>query len=321
MERDDDRSGGGTPVKLDFDRDDIVDGFVGETPIVEDNEPDANVTDFLQSVIHNHVLRAAIDRLESRETFKQVFEKRVETFSALVADYVTASKFSQSTKLSDHSILSDEDLVSQLIALTGDIRGGFEVLERAAQSLGKHWEADTRNFLEVTIGMSRLQLLMRKLVERIQQNTALKFVGTALIAVPAGEEHTFGQCMLDEILRAHGWRTVMVNPDKPGELAKRVKKEAANLVCLSWLSSHLEEAVNEDISVFQRLPLNERPILIAGGLASQRKDKWMVSHGVDQVCDNAYSAITIASQLVDILENNAKSSRGRSVSELFGGRV
>ncbi|MEM1377272.1 MAG: cobalamin-dependent protein [Pseudomonadota bacterium] len=321
MECDDKKNGTDRSAKPQFRGHETIETIDNFRAPTERLNLDEGMTAFLRTIIRTEVLSAAVKRLESRNLSEQILERRIRTLAGLTADYVTGTDFSRLSDEDSGNPLSEDALLKQFLDLTGDLRGGFGVLEEAAARLGKDWETDRRNFVDITIGMSRLQLLMRKLVNRWTGNQGTVQHGNALVAVAAGEEHTFGQCMLEEILRAHGWSTVLFNPQQTGGFLNAVRKHEAHLVCFSWISPHLQPLVDADLSTMSLQPLESRPIVIAGGHAALEKQKWMVSHGVDRICTSAYAALKIASQITDSLQKNPlPSSTGTQSTHAVMGR-
>ncbi|MEO1747687.1 MAG: cobalamin B12-binding domain-containing protein [Pseudomonadota bacterium] len=320
MDRDEKITGLTAPDRSDFDRTDSLVLLDNQASQHQNRQEKESVSVYLAKLLRTHVLDEAIKRLEKRNVTEQVLDRRVENFSRLVAGYALNSDLNQFEDEDDGAPRNEADLIKQLLSLTGDLRGGFKVLERSAQILGEAWESDAQNFLEVTFAMTRLQLLMRKLVEHAPHGRRHNAIGKALIAVPTGETHTFGQCMLEEVLRAHGWQTRLFNPQETSSLAQHIKREEAHLVCFSWISSHLQSSVEEELDAIRSMPILARPIIIAGGQAALEKDKWIVSHGVDQICDSAYAATEIASKITEAIEKSAQKSGRRETFEITGGQ-
>ncbi|MEL6818326.1 MAG: cobalamin B12-binding domain-containing protein [Pseudomonadota bacterium] len=320
MERDEKIIDLADPDKSTFDRAESLAVLDNRTSDHQNRKGKEGISAYLAALLRTHVLSEAIKRLEKRNVTEQVLDRRVENFSRLVAAYALNSDLTQFEDEDDGAPRTEVDLIKQLLSLTGDLRGGFKVLERGAQILGEAWESDAHNFLEVTFAMTRLQLLMRKLVERGPQGGHHSSIGKALVAVPTGETHTFGQCMLEEILRAHGWQTRLFNPQETSSLAQHIKREGAHLVCFSWISSNLQSSVEEELDAVRSMPILTRPIIIAGGQAALEKDKWIVSHGVDQICDSAYAATEIASKITEAIEKSAQKSGRHEAFESAGGQ-
>jgi methanogenic corrinoid protein MtbC1 len=82
----------------------------------------------------------------------------------------------------------------------------LELLAPAARQLGALWESDDCSFVEVTVGLGRLQLLLRDLSQLfLAPAPAGDPVGTVLLTAVPGEQHTLGLVMVGEFLLRDGW--------------------------------------------------------------------------------------------------------------------
>lgn len=278
---------------------------------------DEGLSSFFERIVCNQVLNQAIERLEERNIPEQIMDRRTRRLADVLVAHVTGTPLAHLMEDDSPIAATEEALIDQLFALTGGLRGAFAALEKAAADLGAKWEDDSRSFLDVTIAMSRLQLIMRKIVNRTHASRERNMFGNALVAVPSGEEHTFGQCMIEEMLRAQGWSTEMFNPGQAGDLVERVRTNNAHLVCFSWVSPHLHDAVATEFEAIETIPLHMRPVIIAGGSAARQKEKWMVTHGVDRICDNAYAALEVARQVTHAIEKNMQSDANGRMAALL----
>lgn len=74
-----------------------------------------------------------------------------------------------------------------------------------ARQLGQRWHHDELSFAQVTIGMSRLQRLVRDLVAEVDAERSMgREVGSLLLVVPEAEQHTLGAILLCGQLRRRG---------------------------------------------------------------------------------------------------------------------
>ncbi len=81
-----------------------------------------------------------------------------------------------------------------------------EVLSATARHLGVMWEQDRCTFVDVTLGLSRLQQLLRIYGPAFEAEPALQGSGRRLLlAVVPGEQHTFGLAIVEEFFRRAGW--------------------------------------------------------------------------------------------------------------------
>jgi methanogenic corrinoid protein MtbC1 len=80
-----------------------------------------------------------------------------------------------------------------------------DLLAPVARYLGVLWEEDLCDFTEVTVGLGRLQQVLRELSPAFgQSNTGTS--GSRVLLLPGpGEQHTFGLVMVAEFFRRAGW--------------------------------------------------------------------------------------------------------------------
>ena len=69
----------------------------------------------------------------------------------------------------------------------------LDLLAPAARQLGTLWESDAADFANVTLGVGRLQLIMRRLSDRFTDETNAFHAGeSVLLTIIPGEQHSFG---------------------------------------------------------------------------------------------------------------------------------
>ena len=80
-----------------------------------------------------------------------------------------------------------------------------DLLAPVARHLGVLWEEDLCDFTEVTVGLGRLQQVLRELSPAFGQ-TSTNTTGNRVLLLPGpGEQHTFGLVMVSEFFRRAGW--------------------------------------------------------------------------------------------------------------------
>lgn len=102
----------------------------------------------------------------------------------------------------------------------------LDLLIPTARRLGDEWNEDEISFTDVTIGLSRLQQVVRNLARRFPTREAEPGASSACFVPAPGEQHTFGLCMLEDGFRRAGWRT-WLDTGATGE-------DAAAAVALDW---------------------------------------------------------------------------------------
>lgn len=80
------------------------------------------------------------------------------------------------------------------------------LLAPTARYLGELWNEDLCNFTDVTVGLGRLQRVLRELSPALGCSVEHPSRGRRVLLVPSpGEQHTFGLVMVSEFFRQAGW--------------------------------------------------------------------------------------------------------------------
>jgi MerR family transcriptional regulator, light-induced transcriptional regulator len=81
-----------------------------------------------------------------------------------------------------------------------------DLLAPTARYLGELWEEDLCNFTDVTVGLGRLQRVLRELSPALGCSVEHPAQGRRVLLLPSpGEQHTFGLVMVAEFFRRAGW--------------------------------------------------------------------------------------------------------------------
>ena len=96
-----------------------------------------------------------------------------------------------------------------------------ELLAPAARHLGAEWNADRLDFLDVTMGLWRLQEVLREVAARTCPGVAPAMFRRVLFSPFPGDQHGFGAAMIDECFSRAGWNSdLLIEPTRPSLLAK-----------------------------------------------------------------------------------------------------
>lgn len=107
-------------------------------------------------------------------------------------------------RMSDVSAF-DRFRTEQRRARISDARLADLYIPEAARRLGREWEDDKTSFADVTIGVARLQGLLRDIGMNWAADDADKAgVATMLVILPSGEQHTLGALVISGWLRRRG---------------------------------------------------------------------------------------------------------------------
>lgn len=140
------------------------------------------------------------------------------------------------------------------------------VLSETARLLGKLWEEDRCTFVDVTVGLSRLQQLLRVYGPAFEGD---KTVGEpsprVLLASIPGEQHTFGLSVVEEYFRRAGWLVeVEIGASRPG-LIQRLGSEWFDVVGLSASGETALPTIAALITALRTQSLNRSVQVVMGG--------------------------------------------------------
>lgn len=143
----------------------------------------------------------------------------------------------------------------------------LDLLAPVARYLGELWERDLCNFTEVTVGLGRLQQLLRENSAAFAQfdrdGAAVESRRVLLMPCP-GEQHTFGLSLVGEFFHRAGWDVVTSFVASEGAPAM-VQKDWYDVVGFSLGCETGIERLSEAMSQVRRKSLNPGVSIIAGG--------------------------------------------------------
>jgi MerR family transcriptional regulator, light-induced transcriptional regulator len=169
----------------------------------------------------------------------------------------------------------------------------LQLLAPTARRLGQLWEADTIDFIDVTIGMSRLQTLIHRLT--LPLASPADRPDRRLLLVPApGEQHTFGLVMISELFRREGWRVHGTASMEPRELTSLISSEWFDIIGFSLSCERLLEPLSSFIQVARRMSKNKSVrVMVGGGVFAQDAAR-SACVGVDLIALDAREALVLA---------------------------
>ena len=174
----------------------------------------------------------------------------------------------------------------------------LDLLAPVARYLGELWEQDLCDFTEVTVGLGRLQQVLRELSPAFGPSTDQPSGRSVLLLPGPGEQHTFGLVMVAEFFRRAGW-DVGGGPWEAGaDPVLMVKREWFDVVGFSLGNElHIAELAACIASVKAAALNPSLSVLVGGPIFLQRPE--LVAHvGADAAVTDGSKAPDIAAQLV-----------------------
>lgn len=179
----------------------------------------------------------------------------------------------------------------------------LDLLAPTARRLGDLWVADLCDFAEVTIGLGRLQLVLRKLSVSVrdQVDTHQELGRRVLLAATPGEQHTFGILMVAEFMRRDGWDVSGEPGLSSADLVDLVGREWFSVVGLSLHSERSFDVLASCIRAIRRESKNQAIGIMVGGKVFMERPELTPMVGADATACDAPGAAKQADNLLALL--------------------
>lgn len=140
------------------------------------------------------------------------------------------------------------------------------VLSETARHLGRLWESDRCTFVDVTVGLSRLQQLLRIYGPSFEGDTGLAEPSPRiLLASIPGEQHTFGLSVVEEYFRRAGWMVEVEIAATGTGLVERLGNEWFDVIGLSASGETALPAIAGLIGSLRTGSVNRELRVVMGG--------------------------------------------------------
>jgi methanogenic corrinoid protein MtbC1 len=142
----------------------------------------------------------------------------------------------------------------------------LELLAPAARELGRRWEHDECDFLQVTLALCRLHQLLRDLSAEFRGEEFEHVRERRILLAPCpGEQHTFGVSLVGEFLQRAGWEVWQEFPSTTEEILDLVRQNSFAVVGLSVGSERKLEEVATMIRAIRSASMNRSIGVLVGG--------------------------------------------------------
>ena len=204
----------------------------------------------------------------------------------------------------DHVVRGDEAAMDALVRAYR--RDGvsvenlyLELLGPVARRLGRMWEDDDCDFSTVTLGVGRLQRLLRELSPAFSTEAETPPNGRrALLAQPPQEQHCFGLSMVAEFFRRSGWEVHGGVGGAVTDPAAKARSEWFDLAGLSIGSETRLEWLRECIGAIRAASRNRSIAILVGGPVFHAHPEWVSHVGADGTARDGRDAPLLAEKLV-----------------------
>jgi methanogenic corrinoid protein MtbC1 len=175
----------------------------------------------------------------------------------------------------------------------------LDLLAPTARYLGDLWTEDLCDFTDVTVGLGRLQRVLRELSPALAREGEVPEHGLRILLLPSpGEQHTFGLVMVGEFFRRAGWQVAGGPWETALEAPVMVAAERYDAVGFSLGAEVHLEALRDCIAAVRRASRNRGVAIIVGGPIFQQHPEFARSIGADEVSRDGREAPAQAAQLI-----------------------
>ncbi len=173
-----------------------------------------------------------------------------------------------------------------------------DLLAPVARYLGELWEDDLCDFTQVTVGLGRLQQVLRELSPAFGQSNASTSGNRVLLLPGPGEQHTFGLVMVAEFFRRAGW-DVGGGPWEAGaDPVVMVKREWFDVVGFSLGNVEQLDDLAACIKNVRAAALNKSICVIVGGPLFLANPEYVAYVNADAASTDGAHAPQLAASLV-----------------------
>jgi methanogenic corrinoid protein MtbC1 len=174
-----------------------------------------------------------------------------------------------------------------------------DLLSPVARHLGELWDDDRCHFADVTVGLGRLQQIMRGLSSAFGTEIDPPPGGRRALLMPApGEQHTFGLSMVAEFFARAGWEVVGVMDPMSSHFQDRVKNEWFDLVGISAGSSTRLDGMQACIAAVRKHSHNRAVAVMVGGPLFAVQPDLVERLGADGMAIDGRQAPVLAERLL-----------------------
>jgi methanogenic corrinoid protein MtbC1 len=175
----------------------------------------------------------------------------------------------------------------------------LDLLAPAARQLGKWWDQDACDFVDVTMGLWRLQELVHALSALVPGTAVLPGAARCALFSPApGEQHGLGALIVEEFFRRAGWQTWSAPALDEAELVALAGARSFDLVGLTVSVERHLAPLARSIAEVRRASRNPHLLIMVGGRVFTDRPELAVEVGADGTASDGQLAVQIAEDLM-----------------------
>ena len=173
-----------------------------------------------------------------------------------------------------------------------------ELLEPTARLLGEMWNRDECDFIDVRLGVARLQKLLA-VFNNTHTVASLDDRHQVLMAMTSGGQHQFGRQIVERFLLGGGRQVKTVMSGTIDDIVDAARAEWFAVANLTAGSDRQIDALTSTIAELRRQSKNQKIGVMVGGPVFTANPELSSKVGADVTAPNAPAAVLIAQKLSD----------------------
>ena len=170
-------------------------------------------------------------------------------------------------------------------------------LAPTARHLGELWDQDRCDFVDVTLGVARLQELLDMFGSNLPRR-AVDLRHRSLLTATASEKHMLGVDMVAAFMRSAGWDVTLEKGRGTDEIAHLVATEWVGVFGMTLSAETGLDTVARTVEGVRRASANRSISVIVGGPAFTKAPALVAQVGADAVASDAPTAVILAKKLL-----------------------
>ncbi len=248
---------------------------------------------------------SSLVRLVEGEVIPRLIARRPSKSAPAVPGPITAQDVDEIATLAvDHEAYHLLDRIEALLSrgLSAETLL-IDLLAPAARRLGAQWEDDSRDFVEVTMGLWRLQEAVHEIARRDGcAGRDARAMRSALFTAMPGDQHGFGALVVEEVFARDGWATERLCEPSLSDLYQRLDDTWFDVVGLTVSCDCHSGALPSVVKAIRSVSRNSQVIVLVGGPVFVADPELAARIGADGTAADARGAAVLANRLMHALQ-------------------
>jgi len=177
----------------------------------------------------------------------------------------------------------------------------LELITPAARLLGKQWEQDHLDFMQVTSALVHMHEVVHFMSYQMEAGPeAISERKRVVLACAPGSQHILGIVIVGAFFNRAGWQTVVEISATPISLAQLLKDEWFDVIGFSVAVESQRDGLAELIGDLRAVSRNKNLFVMLGGPVFCFDDPKVSDYGADAICSDPDTSIRLASSAVGI---------------------